>query len=227
MAQGLTRRLTGRTPALFLVAFAALVINLPLAHSSYYGWRLDRDGVETVATVVETRRVPPADPPDDEGGKRVVEFRFDADLDPEQRVWFAQVDADSYDRAEETAEIDVRMLPARPATYRADGQEQGSLPWVITLIGDVMLLGVAFVYWRFRPSGNQLHLVATADVERCKPVASIERLEDGSYVVCGEVSEIEDDAIVLDLGDQTVRILLDGHANEVGYQQPAKVLGRP
>ena len=59
MAHGLNRRIPAKKPAMFLLAFAALVINLPLAHSSYYGWRLDRDGVDTVATVVETRRVPP------------------------------------------------------------------------------------------------------------------------------------------------------------------------
>ncbi len=222
MAQGLTRRLTNKKSAAFLVALAVLVINLPLAHSGYYGWRLDRSGVETVATVIDTRRVPP----DDEDGKYVVEFRFDADLDPEQRVWFAQVDEATYDAAEADAVIGVRMLPERPATYEADGQEKGSLPWLITLIGDLMLFGFAFLYWRFRPSGRQLHLVAVADVERCKPLASIELLEDGRYVVCGEVSELEDDAIVLDLGDQTVRVELDGHVNTVGYQQPARVIGR-
>ncbi len=219
----MTRRLANKKAAIFLIALAAVVINLPLAHSSYYGWRLDRDGVETVATVVDTRRVPP----DDTDGKYVVEFRFDRDLDPEQKVWFAQVDEATYDGAEANAVIGVRMLPDRPATYEADGQEEGSLPWVITLIGDLMLFGIAFLYSRFGPAGRQLNLVALADVERCKPLASIELLEDGRYVVCGEVSEIEDDAIVLEVGDQMVRVELDGHANAVGYQQPARVIGRP
>ena len=218
----MTRRLANKKSAVFLVALAAVVINLPLAHSSYYGWRLERDGMETVATVVDTRRVPP----DDEDGKYVVEFRFDQDLDPEQKVWFAQVDEATYDAAEADAVIGVRMLPDRPATYQADGQEKGSLPWVITLIGDLMLFGIAFLYWRFRPAGRQLNLVAVADVERCKPLASIEVLDDGRYVVCGEISEIEDGAIVLEVGDQTVRVELDGHANDVGYQQPARVIGR-
>lgn len=218
----MTRRLANKKAAIFLIALAAVVINLPLAHSSYYGWRLDRDGVETVATVVDTRRVPP----DDEDGKYVVEFRFDRELDPEQKVWFAQVDEATYDGARANAVIDVRMLPDRPATYEADGQEEGSLPWVITLLGDLMLFGIAFLYSRFGPAGRQLNLVALADVERCKPLASIELLEDGRYVVCGEVSEIEDDAIVLEVGDQMVRVELDGHANAVGYQQPARVIGR-
>lgn len=207
---------------MILVAIAAVVINLPIAHSSWYGWRLDRDGVSTEATVVETRRVPP-----DSDGKYIVEFRFDRELDPAQEVWFAEVDEAAYERAEADGQIGVRVLPSRPATYEADGQRQGALPWVITLLGDLMLVGIALLHWRTRPSGEQLRLVATADVERCKPLASIERLDDGRYVVCGEVSGIEDDAIVLDLGDQTVRVELDGHANPVGYQQPARVTGRP
>jgi hypothetical protein len=222
VAPGLTRRLTNKKPALFLVVLAAVVINLPMAHSAWYGWRLDRDGVETEATVVETRRVPP-----DGDGKYVVEFRFDRAIDPEQKQWFAQVDEATYEAARADDVIEVRVLPDRPGTHEAAGQEKSALPWAITLLGDLMLLGLAVLYWRTRPSGAQLHLVATADVQRCKPNASIERLDDGSYVVCGEVSGIEDDAIVLDIGEQTVRVELDGHTNPVGYQQPARVTGRP
>lgn len=223
MATRLTKRLNNRRSALVLVVFAAVVINLPMAHSAWYAWRLDRDGVQTEATVVDTQRVPP-----DGDGKYVVEFRFDRVLDPGQRVWFAQVDAATYDAAEADDRIGARVLPSRPATHEVDGQQQSSLPWVITLLGDVMLLAIALLYWRTRPTpGLELRLVATADVERCKPKASLERLEDGSYVVCGEVSGIEDDAIVLDVGEQSVRVELAGHANPVGYQQPARVIGRP
>jgi len=219
----LSNRLTSRRGALVLVLLAAVVINLPIVHSSWYAWRLDRDGVETEATVVDTQRVPP-----DDGDKFVVEFRFDRALDPGQEVWFAQVDEAAYAAARSDETIGARVLPDRPGTFEVDGQQQSSLPWIITVLGDVMLLGVALLYWRGRPTpGLELRLVATADVERCKPKSSIERLEDGSYVVCGEVSGIEDDAIVLDLGEQTVRVELDGHANPVGYQQPARVTGRP
>lgn len=219
----MARRLTHRRSAVVLVVLAAVVINLPIAHSTWYAWRLDRNGVETEATVVDTHRVPP-----DGGDKYVVEFRFVRELDPSQEVWFAQVDEATYDSARTDETVEARMLPERPGTYEVDGQQQSALPWVITLLGDVMLLGVALLYWRTRPTpGLDLRLVATADVERCKPRSSIELLEDGSYVVCGEVSGIEDDAIVLDLGDQSVRVELDGHANPVGYQQPARVTGRP
>jgi hypothetical protein len=207
-----------------LIALGAFVINLPMAHSGWYEWRLDRDGVDTEATIVETRRVPP----EGDNATHVVEFRFDRELDPSQELWFATVDEDTWDRARADGRIGVRMLPDRPATQEVDGQDTSSLPWVITVLGDAMLLGIALLYWRAGPPAvAQLRLVATADVERCRPQSSLELLDDGSYVVCGDVTGIEDDAIVLDLGDQTVRVELDGHANPVGYQQPARVTGRP
>ena len=46
-----------------------------------------------------------------------------------------------------------------------------------------------------------------------------------TYVVCGEVAELGDDEVVLDLGDRRVRVLLDGHANPAGYEQPVRVTG--
>ena len=219
MAGGLRPGVTSRKGAAVLVALGAVVINLPLAHSAYYDWRLGRDGVRTPATVVETYESA-------DGDDHFVRFRLDPRLDPEQDEWVAQVDEGGYDRARSTQEIDVRVLPDRPGTYEADGQQDSAMPWVITLVGDLMLLGIAVLYWRARPADTQLRLVATADVERCRPRASLERLDDGTYVVCGDVSGIEDDAIVIDVGDRSVRVELDGHANPVGYQQPARVVGR-
>jgi len=136
VAQGLTRRLTNRRTAAVLVVFAAIVINLPLAHSTWFGWRLDRDGVDTEATVVETRRVPP-----DADGRYYVEFRLSRELDPEQREWVAQVDADTFERARADERIGVRVLPDRPSEYETDGQQKSSVLWLITLLGDVMLVG--------------------------------------------------------------------------------------
>lgn len=215
MASGLTVRGPGPRVAALLFVLAVVAINLPLAHSTYAGWRLDRDGVDTTATVVDLPR------------ENAVEFRFDRDLDPEQRSYFTEVDADVYARAERDGTIPVRVLPDRPQSYEVEGRGGDPLPWVVTGVGDLMLLGFALFFWRFRPArAEQLQLVATGDVERCRPGGLLERLEDGRYVVCGDVSGIEDDAIVLDVGDRTVRVELAGHRNPVGYQQPARVIGR-
>jgi hypothetical protein len=220
VAGGLRQRVPSGKGAVLLIALGAVVINLPLAHSSYYDWRLGRDGVETSATVVETHG-------SEDGDDHFVRFRLDRELDPAQDEWVAEVDQAAYERAEAAEVIDVRVLPDRPGTYEVDGQQQSALPWVITLVGDLMLLGVVLLYWRARPADTRLRLVATADVERCRPGPLLERRDDGSYVVCGDVIAIEDDAIVLDAGEHAVRVELDGHANPVGYQQPARVTGRP
>ena len=45
-------------------------------------------------------------------------------------------------------------------------------------------------------------------------------------LVRGEVQDLADGEVLLDLGNRTVRVLLDGHANPVGYQQPAQVRAR-
>jgi hypothetical protein len=44
--------------------------------------------------------------------------------------------------------------------------------------------------------------------------------------VRGEVAEIAEDRIVLEVGNRRVAVLLDGHTNPVGHQQPAQVRGR-
>jgi len=40
--------------------------------------------------------------------------------------------------------------------------------------------------------------------------------------VVGEVLDRDDQEVVLDLGDRLVRVVLDGHLNHVGHQQPAQ-----
>ena len=66
---------------------------------------------------------------------------------------------------------------------------------------------------------------ATEDLERCPPGSVLDQVDGLRFVVCGEVEEIEDDAVVLDLGDRRVRVILDGHHNPAGYQQPVRATG--
>lgn len=216
-----------RRGAALLVALTVVVINLPLLHSSWLDWRLDRNGVDVDATVTDSTILPPED-----DAKYVVQFRFNREVDPVQQSWTAQVDEATYDDATDTDEIRVRVLPERPSAYRAVGQVSGRLGLVITLFADVVLLAMVLLLWRYRRPGSrpgasrELQMVATADVERCKPASSRQLLADGRYVVCGEVTGITDDGLVLDVGDATVQVDLAGHANPVGYQQPARVMGR-
>jgi hypothetical protein len=54
----------------------------------------------------------------------------------------------------------------------------------------------------------------------------VEQIEGDLYLIRGEVTGIDGDEIVLDAGERDVLVVLDGHHNPVGYQQPGQVRGR-
>jgi hypothetical protein len=213
-----------RLKALLLVVLLVVVINLPLVHSRVTSWRVERSGAHVTATVTANRVLGPKDDPE-----YFVEFVYPGDdpEDPDTPRWTAEVDRSTYERAVADRAIGVKVLPDRPAAYTADGQVTHRLGLVITLVADAALLLMLLLFRRFggrlRP---RLEAVAMGDVERCKPGSALEKTDDGLYLISGEVSGIKDDEIILDLGDRQVRVLLDGHANPVGYQQPARVRAR-
>lgn len=205
--------------ALLLVFFLALMINLPLVHSSWTQRKVSNNGVDVVAVVTNARILAPADDP-----TYVVEFTFPEEIDSTQ-TWTVQVTQASYERAEQTEQIDVRVLADQPAAFRVEGQVVGRLALIVTLGADVLLALGALLLGRHRGRRGDVVLRATEDVARCKPGSSLERREDNLYVAQGEICSIEDGVIVLELGDRQVRVDLDGHHNPVGYQQPAQVTG--
>ncbi|MCW2845047.1 MAG: hypothetical protein JWN22_2963 [Nocardioides sp.] len=208
--------------ALLLVLLLVVVINLPLAHSRFTSWRVERSGTDVTAAVTAHRVLSPKDNP-----AYFVEFAYPPAIDEDKLRWTAEVDRATYDRAVADKEIAVRVLPDRPAAYTVHGQVTHRLGLVITLIADVALLVMVLLLWRYRAKLRpRLEAVAVGDVERCKPGASLEKTDDGLYLISGEVSGITDDEIILELGDRQVRVLLDGHANPVGHQQPARVRAR-
>ncbi|MBB3045550.1 hypothetical protein [Nocardioides soli] len=207
-----------RTRYVLVLVLAAVLVNLPLLHATWTDLRVDRSGVEVEATVVDHRTA---------GGQHLLTFRFPEDIDPDQRTWSADVDAATFDRAVGTGEITVRVVESDPAAYRVDGQVDSSALLVITLIADVLLVVVALLLWRYggrrRP---QLRAIAVGDVERCPPGVALDRIEGETYLVRGEVAELGDDRVVIELADRSVLVLLDGHRNPVGHQQAAQVHAR-
>lgn len=203
-----------RTAVLVVVALLA-VINLPLVHGAWVARQVGTDGVDVVAEVVETRAT--------SGGGGLVEFRMPADVDSEQRTWQAAVGSEAFDRAEDDGTLEVRVVPDDPARYKVAGQQGAGLLRALTVFADVVLLLALVVLVRRRP--RELRLVALEDVRRPPPGGRprLERLSGTAYLVVGEVTAREDDVVVLDTGDQRVRIDLAGHENPVGYEQPAQV----
>ena len=211
-----------RPKAVLLVLLLVTMINLPIVHSTWTRWKVERSGTDVTAPVVGHDVLGSADDPE-----YYVSFRLSREIDPDQHAWPVQLDKASYDEAVASRTLDVRVLPDQPSAYTVDGQVTGRLGLVITLLADLALLVMVALAWRFRGSLRpQLRAVATGDVERCKPGSALDKLDGDLYLIRGEVSAIEADEIVLDLGDRSVVVALDGHHNPIGYQQPAQVRGR-
>ncbi|MCW2766213.1 MAG: hypothetical protein JWO11_2172 [Nocardioides sp.] len=207
-----------RLSQILLVLVFAAIINLPLLHSSFTKWRVERSGEDVTATVTDHQV---------RGSEHLLEFTFPKDVDPDQARWTAEVDGATYDAAVASGSLRVRVLPGHPSAYQADGQVTGHLGLILTLLADLALLVCTVLLLRYRGRFRpELRMVAVEDVERCPPGAVLDRIDGLVYTACGEVTVIEDDEIVLDLGGRMLRVYLDGHANPVGYQQPARVTGR-
>jgi len=208
---------SGRLRNVFLVGLVVVMINLPFVHSRWQDHRIASDGTDVTATVTDT---------DEAGGSHFVTFRVEESDSQPGFGGTVPVEQASYEEAVETGEIEVRVLPGSTSVWRVDGESRSGVGLVITLVADACLLVLLLLLMRF---GSRLHsdlvLVATEDLVRCSPGSALDRLDGRRFVVCGEVEEIEDDAVVLDLGDRTVRVLLDGHHNPAGYQQPVRATG--
>ena len=211
-----------RTNRILLVVVLVAFINLPVLHSTWTRWQVDRNGTDTTAEVVDTRVL--GDEPDP---SYWLVFRFPEDIDPDRVPWSAQVERETFEGAGAEGSVEVRVLEDQPAAHIVEGQIRNPLGLIITLIADAILLAILLLVWRGRPTRPvPIRIAAIGDVERCPPGAVLEQIEGDLYLVRGEVTGIDGDEIVLDAGERDVLVILDGHRNPVGYQQPAEVRGR-
>jgi hypothetical protein len=200
-----------------LLALVVLMVNLPFVHSSWQDHRLDQDGVSVTAAVTDHDRA---------GDGRLVSFEVEEGTDRPGFGGTVRVERSTYDAAVESGDLRVLVLPGSSTVWRVPGETSTHVGLVITLVADLSLLVLVLLLLRF---GSRLRddmvLVATEDLERCPPGSVLDQVDRLRFVVCGEVEEIEDDAVVLDLGDRRVRVLLDGHRNPAGHQQPVRATG--
>jgi hypothetical protein len=200
-----------------LVALAVVMINLPFVHSVWQDHRLDEDGVDHAATLTDHEK---------RDGNLFVSFDLKETDDQPAISGEVRVDQAAYDDAVSTQQVTVRALPGSATVWRVEGEATSNLGLVITVVADVFLLVLVLLLVRFGSRLRQeMVLVATEDLERCPPGSVLDQVDGLRFVVCGEVQTIEDDAVVLDLGDRRVRVILDGHHNPAGYQQPVRATG--
>ncbi|QIG45255.1 hypothetical protein G5V58_23085 [Nocardioides anomalus] len=200
---------------LLLVLLVVVMVNLPFVHSRWQEHRLDQDGVDVTADVTDHA----------EDG-RFLTFAVPARGDQPAFGGTVPVEESAYDDAVARGTTTVRVLPGSTTVWEVAGEARGGVGLVITVVADVFLLVLVLLLLRFGSRLRQdMVLVATEDLERCPPGSVLDQVDGLRFVVCGEVETIEDDAVVLDLGDRRVRVLLDGHHNPAGHQQPVRATG--
>ena len=144
------RRHARRRTRIALVVMLVVFVNLPLAHSSWTRWQIDRNGVDGTAEVVATDLLSPED-----GADHWVSFRYPEDVDPDQEIWPAQVDRVTFEEAEESGEIGVRYLEDDPSAYVVDGEVRNGIGLIVTLGSDAVLLVVLLLFLRFGGRGRR------------------------------------------------------------------------
>ncbi len=210
------RRRRSRYVVALLVA--AVLVNLPLVHGAWTSNRIDRDGEDVTATVVDHRT---------SDSWFVLTFLLPQEIDPDQTEWTAEVDEATYDTAVAEGTVEVRVLPDDPAQHEVAGEVGNGVLVIITLVADLLLLAMALLaWWARRREQPPLRAIAVEDVRRGQPGGGLTQISPETYLVSGEVSGVAQDRVVLDLGERTIEVLLDGHLNPVGYQQPAQVHAR-
>ena len=202
---------------MLLVALAVVMINLPFVHSTWQDHRIDQDGLEVTADVT-----------DHQARDDKLLIRFEVPDSAGQRGFGGTVRLEeaAYADAVDIGQVPVRVLPGSTTVWRVEGEVDSSIGLVFTVLADLCLLVLVLLLLRFGSRlGQEMVLVATEDLERCPPGSVLDQVDRLRFVVCGEVEEIADDAVVLDLGDRRVRVILDGHHNPAGYQQPVRATG--
>lgn len=199
------------------VWIAAVLVNLPLVHSTWTANRIERAGVDVTAVLTDHGVA---------GDWHYLRFQLPADVDPAQTTRQVEVDDAAYDAAVASGEVEVRVLPDDPDQLQVEGEAGNGVLVGLTLVVDLILLVVALLLWRFGRGRGPLRLLAMEDVRRGPPGAELNQIAPETYLVRGEVTEIDAERVVLDLDGRRVEVLLNGYANPVGHQQPAQVHAR-
>jgi hypothetical protein len=121
------------------------VVNLPLLHSSWTGWRVERSGTDVTVPLQGSDVLGDADDPE-----YWISYRLPEALDPQRGTWPAQVDRATYDRVRAAGEVEVRALAGSPAAARVEGEVPRRTGLVTTLVVDAVLVAIAALVLRAR-----------------------------------------------------------------------------
>jgi hypothetical protein len=210
------RREGVRWGRIILVLFVLVVINVPYALHEYQLHRAATSGIRVSATVVG---LTPA------GNDADVSFRLPRSIDEKQTVRTVRVNGDVGRRAAQTRQLTVRVVEGHPGAFRAEGQVRSWAGLIITVVADLLVAGMLMLSWRLggRIRRPTLVGIAVQDVESGSEGSALDKQEDGTYVINGEVAEAGPSTLLLTLRDRDVEINLRDHENSVAVGEWARV----
>jgi hypothetical protein len=129
------------------------------------------------------------------------------------------------DKAARTGTIEVRVLDGNPDAFHVDGQVRGWGGLVLTLVADALVLLMILLAWRLggRIRRPTLVGIAVEDVRDGDDGSLLDKQEDGTYLINGEVASTGPSSLVLTLRDRDVEIHLRDHENPVAVGERAQV----
>ena len=207
-----------RTRRLLFVLVVLLVLTLPLASSLLTRARIERSGVDVSAPVLRAAT---------DSGRYFVAFRLPKDLDPEQRALSAEVDHAAYERAVATKHISVRVLADQIDARRVEGQVENAAPWVFTSVADALVLVLGLWWVRGGRRRPPLRMLAQADLVAADAdmLGALTREENDIYEAAGTVASADERAVVVDIGNREVLVVLGEYRNTVAVGSPVRARG--
>jgi hypothetical protein len=201
---------------ILLVVVALLVVNVPYLLHVWQVHRAESDGVHVTATVVSASI---------SGDDAVLAFRLPKSVDSAQDLHTVKVDRATGTVAARTQQLDVQVLPGHPDVFHVDGQVRSRGGLLITGAADLLIVIMVLLSLRLggRLRRPPLEAVAVADVEDGDEGSLLDKQEDGTYLINGEVAETRAESLVLRLRDRDVTVHLREHHNPLAVGDRAQV----
>jgi len=137
-----------------VVLVALFLVNLPFVHEAFTERQITRSGRDIEATVLKAGNI---------NGRHFVDYELPRSVDKSGSTFSARVDDATYEQAQESKVITVRVVPGDPAANRPVGEVHSRLFAVVALGCDAVLLLAAVLFWRRWRRWSLYEVVAVED----------------------------------------------------------------
>lgn len=199
-----------------LVAVVLAVINVPYLLHEWEVHRAATDGIPVTATVVGVGQA---------GDDAIVAFRLPSSVDSDRVERRVKVTRSVGAQAARTKQLEVRVLKDHPSVFHVDGEVRSNAALYIVIFADLFVVGLLLLAWRLggRIRRPTLVGIAVEDIRSGQEGSLLDKQDDGTYLVNGEVARTGPASLVLSLRDRDVEIHLRDHDNPIGVGERATV----